>query len=233
MFGKGRAAGNQLCSAAGDVMSLESKMGRELGSIISPSQELGMGNIHTNVRKSRTEGGRNKQTGRRRCWKPAGEQLFLGESRKDFAMRKAVASYFCTDLKVHRTQLWKLHVVFLAGNINIPYGETSAELYNIVWIWYWRIFIIEPALNCMFFSFDVLQMKQTHKTKKQNLKTTKEMHREIPISVFWIRLKINYLQYPVFISIYQTWWILDKRKRQETLYYCRYHGCCFSICREI
>lgn len=30
MFGKGRAAGNQLCSAAGDVMSLESKMGREL-----------------------------------------------------------------------------------------------------------------------------------------------------------------------------------------------------------
>ena len=75
--------------------------------------------------KSRTEGGRNKQTGRRRCWKPAGEQLFLGESRKDFALRKAVASYFCTYFKVHRTQLWKLHVVFLAGNINIPYGEAS------------------------------------------------------------------------------------------------------------
>lgn len=126
MFGKGRAAGNQLCSAAGDVMSLESKMGRELGSIVSLSQELGMENSHTNVRKSRTEGGRNKQTGRRRCWKPAGEQLFLGESRKDFAMRKAVSSYFCTDLKVQWTQLWKLHVVFLAGNINIAYGEASA-----------------------------------------------------------------------------------------------------------
>lgn len=111
--------------------------------------------------------------------------------------------------------------------------KPQRELYNIVWIWYWCIFIIEPALNCVFFSFDVLQMKQTHKTKKQNLETTKEMHREIPIPVFWIRLKINYLQYPVFNSIYQTWWILDKRKRQETLYYCRYHGCCFSICLEI
>lgn len=53
------------------------------------------------------------------------EQLFLGESRKDFALRKAVASYFCTDFKVHRTQLWKLHVVFLAGNINVPDGEAS------------------------------------------------------------------------------------------------------------
>ena len=53
------------------------------------------------------------------------EQLFLGESRKDFALRKAVASYFCTDFKVHRTQFWKLHVVFLAGNINVPDGEAS------------------------------------------------------------------------------------------------------------
>lgn len=53
------------------------------------------------------------------------EQLFLGESSKDFALRKAVASYFRTDFKVHRTQLWKLHVVFLAGNINVPYGEAS------------------------------------------------------------------------------------------------------------
>lgn len=127
MFGKGKAAGKQLCSAAGDVTSLESKMGRELWCILSLSQEqeLGMEDIHTNVGKSRTEGGRNKQTGRRRCWKPAGEQLFLGESRKDFALRKAVGSYFCTDFKVHQTQLWKLHVVFLAGNINVPYGEAS------------------------------------------------------------------------------------------------------------
>lgn len=65
------------------------------------------------------------------------------------------------------------------------------ELYNIVWIWYWRIFITEPALNCMFFSFDVWWMKQTHKTKTQKLKTTKEMHREIP--VFWIGPETHWL----------------------------------------
>lgn len=47
------------------------------------------------------------------------------------------------------------------------------ELYNIVWIWYWRIFITEPAWNCMFFSFDVWWVKEIHKAKKQNLKTTK------------------------------------------------------------
>lgn len=124
--------------------------------------------------KKQNRGRKEQADGEEEVLKTGREQLFLGESRKDFALRNAGVSYFCTDFKVHRTQPWKLHVVFLAGNINIPYGQGSVWALQycldliLMYFRHWTCL----GLYVLFFwcTMGENQKKKTKKSKKQQKK---------------------------------------------------------------
>lgn len=127
------------------------------------------GGHHTNVGKSRTEGGRNKQTGRRRCWKTAGNSSFWERVERILHWGKLSPVIFVQILKFTEPSSGSCMLCFWLAISTYQMEKPQFELYNIVWIWYWRIFISTPTLNCMFFSFDGWNkpVKQRSKTLKQ------------------------------------------------------------------
>lgn len=157
-LGKGKLQGT---SFAGDVTSLESKTGRnsDASSFCLKNKNWGWRIfIQTWEKAEQREEGTSRRGGGG-AENQQGNSSFWERVERILRWRKLSPVIFVQILKFTEPSSGSCMLCFWLAISTYHMEKPQFEFYNIVWIWYWRIFITEPALNCMFFYFDVPAVK--------------------------------------------------------------------------